>query len=440
MDSNRPEEGGQLPFGPMEGAEEGPSDLDSSPSGNALKKGKVKKPASEDITMEMLRELFHLPMKDAASKIGVGATVFKEVCRKRNISKWPYRQLNALNESLEKVEKAAAGKAMDANERDVYARTLRELKEGIAKVIDEVTSSVPPPRGGGPMVGSSSSRSISRPVTSKGKNKRTISGSRSSPSRDAEPKDSATGDGDGDEVVDSEGMDNSSQTNVQAGATPEQGAKKDRRVRVNTAVSDLSISAKNLISNLATNTTRRRKVSVPPVAVATAPAALAISTSTTAPARSSKKSSDMSPPIFNYDPCINDTSTGKNLLRRGWFKDEADQLGIEEEVIEVVGRVRVQTETLKDYFPKARSSKGRSKTGGGGGGVGGGAGVGALDPRDYSAHVPGSVELPPLQCILESLQSKCTLILAEPQINAGGDVASCVQLVPSFALQGLTSL
>ena len=132
-------------------------------------------------------------------------------------------------------------------------------------------------------------------------------------------------------------------------------------------------------------------------------------------------STGLSRQTFQYNPSINSTTTGRNHLRRGWFRDEgADPLAITDEELEKLGQLQVQTEVLKDYFPGHRSGKGKS----------------AHEPREYVAHVPGTVQLPPLQCMLESLQSKGTIILAEPQINAEGDVET-PQLVPSFALKAL---
>lgn len=138
-------------------------------------------------------------------------------------------------------------------------------------------------------------------------------------------------------------------------------------------------------------------------------------------------STGLSRQIFQYNPSINSTTTGRNHLRRGWFRDEgADPLAITDEELEKLGQLQVQTEVLKDYFPGHRLGKGKGKAGG----------SSAHEPREYVAHVPGTVQLPPLQCMLESLQSKGTIILAEPQINAEGDVET-LQLVPSFALKAL---
>ena len=42
-----------------------------------------------------LRKLFHLPLVDAAKKLGMGVTVFKALCRRNNILKWPYRSIHS---------------------------------------------------------------------------------------------------------------------------------------------------------------------------------------------------------------------------------------------------------------------------------------------------------------------------------------------------------
>ncbi len=40
-----------------------------------------------------LERLFHMPLRDAASALGVCPTAIKCACRKLGLSKWPYRSL-----------------------------------------------------------------------------------------------------------------------------------------------------------------------------------------------------------------------------------------------------------------------------------------------------------------------------------------------------------
>lgn len=406
--------------------------------------GKKRKGSSENITLEELKGLFHLPIKDAASAIGIGATVFKQVCRKHNISKWPYRQLHALNDSLEKIEKAAAGRTMDANERESHRLMVRELKEGIDKVMEEVTQPTTSSSSGGGSGGGGSSSSSEPSLKAKNSNKRAISGVQGVPPSSSSKSTQDNDDGnDDDDNHDGGGVDgksaadkgdeNDKQTGNIKAASGGVMARKEKKVRVTTAVSNLSISAKGLAKNLATgniSATRRHIAPPAPPTTGSSTGAYAFGASKEGPLTSSSASSRLKSAVdsrlnFHYDPSSNGMSTGRNHLRRGWFKDEADQLVIEDEVIDRVGHVKVQTEVLKDYFPELRAGKGKSK---------GGSAV--PEPRELVTHVPGGVELPPLQCMLASLQSKGTLILTEPRINAEEDVKA-LQLVPSFAVSTL---
>ena len=47
-----------------------------------------------------LRQYFHLPLIEAAQNCGLSATVFKKVCRRNGIRKWPYRQLKSLKSKI----------------------------------------------------------------------------------------------------------------------------------------------------------------------------------------------------------------------------------------------------------------------------------------------------------------------------------------------------
>ena len=53
-------------------------------------------PVSTNITAADVRPLFHKPLADAARHFGICTTLFKKVCRRLHIKKWPYRQINCL--------------------------------------------------------------------------------------------------------------------------------------------------------------------------------------------------------------------------------------------------------------------------------------------------------------------------------------------------------
>jgi hypothetical protein len=62
---------------------------------------------AEYVKKEDLVQLFHLPMKAAASKLGVSESSLRNISRKHNVDRWPYRkfqQLDAHIESLRSVD------------------------------------------------------------------------------------------------------------------------------------------------------------------------------------------------------------------------------------------------------------------------------------------------------------------------------------------------
>jgi hypothetical protein len=48
---------------------------------------------SEYVKREDLVVLFHLPMKAAASKLGVSESSLRNIARKHNVERWPYRKV-----------------------------------------------------------------------------------------------------------------------------------------------------------------------------------------------------------------------------------------------------------------------------------------------------------------------------------------------------------
>ena len=41
------------------------------------------------VTRSKLEALFHLPLQEAATHVGIGRTLFKRVCRREGIRQWP---------------------------------------------------------------------------------------------------------------------------------------------------------------------------------------------------------------------------------------------------------------------------------------------------------------------------------------------------------------
>jgi RWP-RK domain len=55
-----------------------------------------------------VQSVFHLPIADAATSLGLGVTVLKKRCRRINIPRWPYRKLASIEKLIESVEKVTS--------------------------------------------------------------------------------------------------------------------------------------------------------------------------------------------------------------------------------------------------------------------------------------------------------------------------------------------
>ena len=64
-------------------------------------------PLSKSVKMEDLRKYFHLPIVEVARQLGACTTALKKICRKNNISKWPYRQIRSITKSIQSLEMAS---------------------------------------------------------------------------------------------------------------------------------------------------------------------------------------------------------------------------------------------------------------------------------------------------------------------------------------------
>jgi hypothetical protein len=85
-------------------------------TGKAKGKGKARKARDEDgdETLDQaefrrkVQSVFHLPIADAATSLGLGVTVLKKRCRRINIRRWPYRKLASIEKLIASVEKVCS--------------------------------------------------------------------------------------------------------------------------------------------------------------------------------------------------------------------------------------------------------------------------------------------------------------------------------------------
>jgi uncharacterized coiled-coil DUF342 family protein len=82
----------------------------------------------ESITIDDLREYFHLPLYDAAKKFGIGMTLLRRLCRKYNIKKWPYRQIESLCKIIQSLEIALLDEKLSSNEQYHLIEKVQSLK------------------------------------------------------------------------------------------------------------------------------------------------------------------------------------------------------------------------------------------------------------------------------------------------------------------------
>lgn len=53
---------------------------------------------------ETISSYFHLPLCEAATRIGICATILKKICRTFGIKRWPHRKIRSINNSIQKYE------------------------------------------------------------------------------------------------------------------------------------------------------------------------------------------------------------------------------------------------------------------------------------------------------------------------------------------------
>lgn len=51
--------------------------------------------AATDFELAELQQYYHLPLREAAKRLGSCEAVIKRVCRRKNIQRWPYRQVSS---------------------------------------------------------------------------------------------------------------------------------------------------------------------------------------------------------------------------------------------------------------------------------------------------------------------------------------------------------
>lgn len=106
------------------------------------------------ITHSDLTGVFHLPLAEAASVLGVGSTALKKACRRHGIMQWPYRRLKKLSLLIESLKhELATSQSEQLKER--YRARLAKLKEEEHRIFQpDLRTLVSPDEIGAPRGGS----------------------------------------------------------------------------------------------------------------------------------------------------------------------------------------------------------------------------------------------------------------------------------------------
>jgi len=80
------------------------------------------------ITLDMLREHFHLPIQAVAAEFGICVTKLKKICRIHGIARWPQRKVLSLNNMIDQLQSELASGRLDDLARDRVTQRLNIVK------------------------------------------------------------------------------------------------------------------------------------------------------------------------------------------------------------------------------------------------------------------------------------------------------------------------
>lgn len=90
---------------------------------------------AKSITMDDLRRYFHMPINDVAKQLGTCTTAFKKICRKNNISRWPYRQIRSLTKNIQTLEEAVLSNTLSTDLQNAYVAQMIEHRNAINELV-----------------------------------------------------------------------------------------------------------------------------------------------------------------------------------------------------------------------------------------------------------------------------------------------------------------
>ncbi|DAZ94138.1 TPA: hypothetical protein N0F65_010382 [Lagenidium giganteum] len=90
------------------------------------------------ISLPLLRQHFHLPLREAARRLGVCEGELKRICRTQRVARWPYRQVSTRLLKIEHLVKYLAG--AEAHERPRLEKKIRLLQREYMELVGGSTT------------------------------------------------------------------------------------------------------------------------------------------------------------------------------------------------------------------------------------------------------------------------------------------------------------
>jgi hypothetical protein len=91
--------------------------------------------------MDDLRTVFHLPINDAAKKLGLCVTVLKQKCREFGIVRWPFRKVKKIDMLIKQLEEEKEKVVSSSSYRKKKRNPPEDLKNNKEKKGEETLSS-----------------------------------------------------------------------------------------------------------------------------------------------------------------------------------------------------------------------------------------------------------------------------------------------------------
>eukprot|EP00611_Tribonema_gayanum_P026072 TRINITY_DN610_c0_g1_i6.p1 TRINITY_DN610_c0_g1~~TRINITY_DN610_c0_g1_i6.p1 ORF type:complete len:303 (+),score=59.11 TRINITY_DN610_c0_g1_i6:278-1186(+) len=89
----------------------------------------------QGVSVEQLRQCFHLPITEAALRLEICVTALKKTCRQHGIRRWPHRQILAREKAIEKLQEASSRPDLSVAERTQFDIQLQGMRNNLVAII-----------------------------------------------------------------------------------------------------------------------------------------------------------------------------------------------------------------------------------------------------------------------------------------------------------------